>query len=154
MNIQSKTSTIIQCICCIILIVSFFLSWIDMGIISFTGIKIPHLNEILTKTSNVFYVFTPSKKSSTQIGYVLYLIPILSFISLILLFSLRKSVVSKYILLLTCILGAIFAIYVDVRIMASLKFSNIGVGSHLLLLTCITYILLFFSSLMRRKIRI
>lgn len=152
---QTKKSYVIQIIFALIFILAFFMPWIERSIlsiqISFTGINVPSLNERLTEFSNILHTFTPSGKESTKIGYVLYLVPILSIISIVLIFTMKRFALSKYVLFIAAILGVIFPIYVDIKVINTLGLTSIGMGSHLLLLSSLIYIALFFSPLMKKK---
>ncbi|MFV0467630.1 MAG: hypothetical protein ACK5MK_01750 [Dysgonomonas sp.] len=151
---QTKKSIAIQIVFAILFIVAFFMPWIDKSIlslkISFTGLNVPSLNETLTKMTNVMYTFSPSKKSSVKLGYVLYLVPFLSVLAVALAFVWKQKSLSKYILLVAAFLGFIFAIYVGYSIVSALGFSSIGTGVYLLFLSSVAYIGLFFSPLMKR----
>lgn len=148
---QTKKSIVIQFVFVAIFIVAFFMTWVKIGMFSVTGIDVPQLNTKLTKVSNLKYILTPSKKESTQIGYFLYLVPAFSILAGVIIITVRKMNLSKYLLFVTAILGVFFAIYVDISVIKSLKFSNIGTGSHLLLLSSLAYIVLFFTPLMKKS---
>ncbi len=143
---QRKSALFIQLFCVIMFIVAFSLPWIEKGFISVSGFSIPLLNEKATKITNIFYTFTPLKKSMPKIGYVFYIVPLLSFMGGICLFTLKKYT-SKYILLLSAIFGIVFTVY----FYSSFKLSMIGHGPHLLLATSVAYIILFFTPLIKSK---
>lgn len=143
---QKNTAIFIQVLCIVLLITAFSLPWIEKGLIAVSGFKVPLINEKATKVTNLLYAFTPSKKSVAKIGYVFYLVPMLSIIAGICLFLIKRSI-SKYILLLACAFGLIFSLY----FYNTMKFSLIGNGPHLLLITSVFYMCLFFTPLMKKK---
>lgn len=146
MLMQRNISIFIQVLCIVLLITSFSLPWIEKGFISVSGFKVPLVNEAMMRVTNILYVFTPSKKSAAQIGYVFYLVPMLSIMAGVSLIF-RRITLSKYILFLAAMMGTAFSIY----FYSSLSMSFIGMGPHLLLLTSLLYIIVFFTPLIRKK---
>jgi len=144
---RNKVFLILRVCCIISIIVSFFLPWIDKGILSVSGINLPKLNETLTKATNLLYVFTPSKKSMPEIGYVLYVVPLLSIVSLLLI----RTTFSNYLLLVASLAGLAAGIYLFKTIAGIFSVSGVGTGIYVLLITSGIYISLFFGLRFRKR---
>lgn len=149
---KSKLSILFGLIILISIIISFFLPWINWGKLIYSGIDIPYIYRKTTKISNAVLFFT--KKESPHLAFYIYIIPILAFLSsLFILF--RKYTIAKALLFLSTLFGFILSLYMYYYLMSSkiLKFSNAGVGLHLLCI--VTLIGLFYSiiSLFRREKR-
>jgi len=144
MQKRITVSLVIQLICAVLLVTSFSLPWIEKGLISVSGYKVPKVNEFGTKVSNLAYVFKPSKKSSTKTGYLFYLVPAFCAAAALFMFK-KRSRIPKYLIFIACILGLVFSVY----FYTSMKFSYIGSGPHMLFITSLAYIIIFFTPLLR-----
>ena len=67
----------IENICAIIIIVAFFLPWVSLGIISFSGYDLPNLASLASSFDAAFSENGESSGSANSL-YAVYLIPLLS----------------------------------------------------------------------------
>lgn len=125
----------------VLLIVAFFLPWLDMWGIKVSGWDIPELQKKMTKVTNFFKFF--SKKDWVYSTHVVYLIPVLS--SLVILFWLFLRVRFARILLM---ITGIFSAIVTVNLFY--KLPKAGTGVYLLAATTIV-IIIYSIIIFRRK---
>lgn len=108
----------------ILLIVAFFLPWLDMWGVRVVGWDIPDLQKKMTKVTNFFKFFSKNKEWIYS-THVVYLIPILSSLVIVTWLFLKKKV-SRVLLLIT----GLFSIVVVVNLF--MKLPKAGNGVYLL----------------------
>lgn len=96
----------IEIILALLIIIAYFLPWIDLGIVKQTGWEIPRLQKTVTQVGNFF----SRNKSSVYTTYAIFAIPALSAM-VIALWIIVKPRIARAILFLTGIFGTILPIY-------------------------------------------
>lgn len=127
----------------LLFIVAFFLPWLDMWGIKIIGWDIPELQKRMTKVTNLFKFFSKNKDWLYS-THIVYIIPLLSVISMLLwVFLKQKS--SRVILLVTGIFGLV--------VTANLfyKLPKAGSGVYLLGITSVISIFYAIIVLKRKK---
>lgn len=96
----------IEIILALLIIIAFFLPWIDLGIIKMTGWEIPNLQKKITQVGNFF----SRNKSSIYTSYAIFLLPLLS-AGIIALWILAKEKIARILLAINGILGTALSVY-------------------------------------------
>ena len=126
----------------VLIVLSFFLSWINWGKLHYLGIDIPFMYRKTTNISNTILFFL--KKDSPHLAFYIFAVPILSVLSTLFIFR-KKYKAANAILLITSILGFCLSLYMYYYFISSklFKLKNAGVGIHLL--CAISFIGIFYS---------
>lgn len=114
----------IEIVLALLIIICYFLPWVDFGIFKITGWEIPTMKliKIMNKVGDLF-----SKEQTNPYQYhVIYIIPLLSILSAIFWVLLKKKI-SRILLCIDGIVGAALSIYFFITM------SHIGKGIYLLL---------------------
>ncbi len=98
----------IELVFAILLIVAFFLPWLDWGLLRKTGWDIPGFQQGVTKTTNFINFFSKNKESEYT-AYVVFSIPFLSVI-ICLLWMWMKEKAARIFLLITGVIGVAVSI--------------------------------------------
>lgn len=96
----------IEVILALLIIVAYFLPWIDFGIVKQIGWEIPKLQKKITQASNLF----SRNKSFIYTSYAILLLPLISVI-IIALWGMLKHKAARALLFISGILGTALAIY-------------------------------------------
>lgn len=96
----------IEIILALLIIIAFFLPWIDLGIIKMTGWEIPNLQKKITQVGNFF----SRNKSSIYTSYAIFFLPLLS-AGIIALWILAKEKLAQILLFINGILGTTLSVY-------------------------------------------
>lgn len=126
----------------LLMIICYFLPWVDFGIFKITGWEIPTMKliKIMDKVGDLF-----SKQQSNPYKYhVIYIIPSLSILSA-LFWILVKKKVSRILLFINGIVGIGLSLYFFITM------SNIGKGIYLLLLISIISVVYTIFQLKKSK---
>jgi len=124
----------------LLLIIAFFLPWLDWGLIKVVGWDIPDLQKKMTKATNFFKFFSKNKESEYT-AYVVYFIPLFSII-IMSSWLLLKQKFSRILLMFT----AVFALLVSFNLFY--KLPKAGSGVYLLCgasIVTIVYLIIAFS---------
>jgi O-antigen/teichoic acid export membrane protein len=127
----------------ILLIVAFFLPWLDWGLLKKTGWDIPGFQQGMTKTTN-FIKFFSKNKESEYTAYVVFSIPFLSVIVCLLWIWLKQKA-ARFFLLITGILG------IAISINLFYKLPKAGSGVYLLCVVSVLSVIYCILMLRKRK---
>ncbi|MFT3994276.1 MAG: hypothetical protein QM660_08210 [Dysgonomonas sp.] len=122
----------------LLIIIAYFLPWLDMGLIKAVGWDIPKLQKTITKVTNLF----SRNKSFIYQTYAIFGVPVLSAISMLLWVMLKKKA-SRFFLYLSSILGFVLSLYLYTALPK--------VGSGVYLLTGSTLLSIIYLVLSRKK---
>ncbi|MFV0331146.1 MAG: hypothetical protein ACK5KL_15225 [Dysgonomonas sp.] len=125
----------------ILLIVAFFLPWLDWGLLKKTGWDIPGFQQGVTKTTN-FIKFFSKNKESEYTAYVIFSIPFLSVIVCLLCIWLKQKA-ARFFLLITGVLGIVISL--------NLFYKLPKAGSGVYLLCGVSVLSVIYCILMLRK---
>lgn len=131
----------IELVFAILLIVAFFLPWLDWGLLRKTGWDIPGFQQGMTQTTN-FIKFFSKNKESEYTAYVVFSIPFLSVI-VCLLWIWMKEKAARIFLLITGILG--------IAISLNLFYKLPKAGSGVYLLCAVSTLSVIYCILILRK---
>ena len=131
----------IEMVFAILLIVSFFLPWLDLGLLKKTGWDIPGFQQGVTKTTN-FIKFFSKNKESEYTAYVIFSIPFLSVVVCLLWIWLKQKA-ARFFLLIAGILG--------IAISLNLFYKLPKAGSGVYLLCAVSALSVIYCILMLRK---
>ncbi|MBB4035794.1 putative neutral ceramidase superfamily lipid hydrolase [Dysgonomonas hofstadii] len=130
----------------LLFIIAFFLPWLDMGLVKVVGWDIPDIQKKMTKVTNFFKFFSKNKES-VYTTYIIYLIPLFSFIVMSL-WLLAKPRIARILLMVT----GFFALIVSFNLFY--KLPKIGSGVYLLCgasVVTIVYLIIIFRRNKKRK---
>lgn len=127
----------------ILLIVAFFLPWLDMWGVKVVGWDIPELQKKMTKVTNLFKFFSKNKEW-VYYTHVVYLIPILSSLVILTWLFLKKKT-SRVLLFIT----GVFSVVVSVNLF--MKLPKAGSGVYFLSVASLMAIIYSFIALRRKK---
>jgi len=130
----------------LLFIIAFFLPWLDMGLVKVVGWDIPDIQKKMTKVTNFFKFFSKNKES-VYTTYVIYLIPLFSFIVMSL-WLLMKPKLARILLTVT----GFFALIVSFNLFY--KLPKIGSGVYLLFGTSVVtlvYLIIVYRRNKKRK---
>lgn len=130
----------------LLFIIAFFLPWLDMGLVKVVGWDIPDIQKKMTKVTNFFKLFSKNKES-VYTTYIIYLIPLFSFIVMSL-WLLAKPRIARILLMVT----GFFALIVSFNLFY--KLPKIGSGVYLLCgasVVTIVYLIIIFRRNKKRK---
>ncbi|GAB6008735.1 hypothetical protein [Dysgonomonas reticulitermitis] len=133
----------IEMVFAILLIIAFFLPWLDWGLLKKTGWDIPGFQQGVTKTTN-FIKFFSKNKESEYTAYVVFSIPFLSVIVCLLWIWLKRKA-ARFFLLITGILG------VAISINLFYKLPKAGSGVYLLCGVSVLSVIYCISMLRKKK---
>lgn len=134
----------IELLLAILIIVAFFLPWIDAGIVKFTGWEIPNMNRKITNITNTLNIFSKKKDWADQ-GYVLFIMPFLS--SLVIgCWIMMKPKIAQSILLLNGFVGVVFGIYMFFTL------PKVGSGVYMLLIVALLSLVYSFIVLKKKRV--
>lgn len=135
----------LEMILAILLIVSFFLPWLDWGLIKKIGWDIPDFQKTITKTTNFFKVFSKNKEWEYT-TYVVFTIPFLSaLVCLSWIWAKRRT--ARALLLITGIIAFV------VSLNLFYKLPKAGSGVYLLCGTSVVSIIYCLFMLRKKKIK-
>lgn len=90
----------------LLIIIAFFLPWIDLGIVKMTGWEIPNLQKKISQVGNFF----SRNKSSIYTSYAIFLLPLIS-TGIIALWILTKEKLARILLTINGIFGTTLSVY-------------------------------------------
>lgn len=126
----------------LLIIIAFFLPWIDAGLVKVVGWDIPRTQKSVTKVTNFF----SKNKESIYQTYAIFLVPAFSLLSMIF-WIYMKQTISRVILFISGLFGFILSIYLFFNL------PKIGNGVYLLCISSlISIIYLFFSFKSMKKV--
>lgn len=125
----------------ILLIIAFFLPWLDKMGVKIVGWDIPELQKKMTQVTN-FFKFFSKNKDWVYSTHVVYLVPLFSAIVMVLWLWLKKKA-ARILLMIT----GVFALIVSLQLFSKLP----GIGSGVYLLCGTSVLIIIYSIIIFRR---